>query len=69
MMPKKDPLYTVQKITKADKLFGLVHGAENDRETLCGKKINGHWFVLTNIPGEGEITCKECEKHIFSNKS
>lgn len=66
---KESLSYTVQKITKTDKLFGPVHGAENDHETLCGKEINECWFILTNVLGEGEVTCKECKKHTFSNKS
>ncbi len=51
--------YTVQKISKKDKVYGVVHGSYNVRETICGVDINENWTVITN-DYDGKITCKKC---------
>jgi len=55
------PLYTVQKITKSDKLYGPIHGSEDGSQTLCGKSIDENWYILNNNH-DGEMTCLECER-------
>jgi len=56
-------LYTVQRIRKTtEDRYGSVHGAGNDRKTVCGKEFgDGDFFILTNNH-TGDITCKACKK-------
>ena len=51
--------YTVQRITKADKFFGPVHGLNKGSKTLCGRQIDENWYILT-VNYDGEVTCKKC---------
>jgi hypothetical protein len=55
----KNPLYTIQRITKDDKLYGPIHGAHNALGVLCGFALDESWYILTNNY-EGEVTCKKC---------
>ena len=55
--------YTVQRISKKDKLFGKVHGSVDARETICGKEIDENWFILTADFEEG-VTCEVCKKGV-----
>ena len=54
-----NPLYTIQRCRNDDRLYGQIHGAENDSQTLCGQKIDQKWWIITNSR-DGEITCKKC---------
>jgi len=53
--------YTVQKIAKADYLYGPVHGSDTGNETLCGQETSYDWYILTTR-SDGTITCKKCLK-------
>jgi RNA polymerase subunit RPABC4/transcription elongation factor Spt4 len=54
-------LYTVQKITKDDKMIGPIHGSNTADWTLCGLKVNMGWYIVNNT-WDGEITCEECKR-------
>lgn len=53
------PLYTLQRITKSDKLIGPAHAADTDLITICGQDIDENWWIINNT-STGTITCKEC---------
>lgn len=63
MSVQKNPQYTIQRITKADRLFGPIHGTEQVKATLCGREIDYNWYVLTTNY-DGEVTCKRCLKEM-----
>lgn len=49
-------IYTVQRIGSY-----RVHAANSNSHTLCGLKYDDeYWEVLTNTPGDGIVTCREC---------
>jgi len=54
-------LYTVERVTKADKPFGPSHGADSDQRTVCGLAIDSKWWITDNT-FTGTITCKRCLK-------
>lgn len=60
------PQYTIQRITKKDRLFGPVHGTEKVIVTLCGREIDYSWYVLTT-DCDGDVTCKKCLKQMKSS--
>jgi hypothetical protein len=55
------PLYTIQHVRKDDTLYGPIHGAMVDYETLCGLSTSHKWWILTNA-FNGTPTCKKCLK-------
>ena len=54
-------LYTVQRCRNNGDVYGDIHGADNDQNTVCGREIDHRWFIINNT-FDGEITCKECLK-------
>lgn len=56
-------MYTVSRCRNDDTLYGPSHGSDNGDETICGKKIDHHWYITTNT-FDGIITCKQCLKKI-----
>jgi len=68
-----DPIYTVQRTLKKNtgrsdprtELIGPVHGSDDVKITLCDQYVNPKWWwVHTNVPGMGEVTCRKCLREI-----
>jgi len=53
------PSYTVQKISKGDKLFGPTHWSDEVEETSCGLMVDHNWYILTS-DGSGVPSCPRC---------
>lgn len=60
-------LYTVQKISKDDRLIGLVHGSKDSESTVCDIELSDNWFILTN-DFSGNIECKKCLEKLKGGK-
>ncbi len=75
-------LYTLSRCHKKDdELFGSIHASEFAIDTLCGKKIDENWWVLSSptifeirdsIVGNIQrvrksVTCKKCIKMLDIN--
>lgn len=56
--------YSVSKCKKDDTLYGNSHAAGNDKETLCGLKIDSNWYITGHTIHQTlqPITCKKCLK-------
>jgi hypothetical protein len=54
-------LYTVYKckLSKSDLQVGPLHWADDEQETLCGRKIDHYWYITDNT-FTGVATCKKC---------
>lgn len=67
-----DPIYTVQRTRTLNtdrnysgiECIGPVHASDDANITSCGKEIDESWWVLTNVPGQGEVTCRKCLREI-----
>lgn len=59
------PIYTLgyTKSMTDDTVGSTTHYADNDQQTLCGKKITERWYILTNR-NDGIATCKKCTKEL-----
>ena len=56
-------------IEKGNEMFVTLHGATVN-ETLCGKELNGMWFMESSSGLEPEdITCRGCRKVLRENVS
>lgn len=56
----KVPRYTLSRCRKNDKLYGKVHGSQdNDGMTLCGMLLNETWWVVENNYN-GQMECQDC---------
>ena len=57
-------VYTLQLCRFSDDvLYGPIHGADRDRETLCGRIImERYWYLSTDGTGAETVTCKRCRK-------
>ena len=55
------PTYTIgyTKSMTDDTVGKTTHYAEDDQQTLCGKKITERRYILTNR-NDGIATCKQC---------
>lgn len=63
-MSKNDVRYVVSRCRSDDTLFGPIHcGCDVNGspcyETLCGQRIDDHWWILGDRD-DGQITCKKC---------
>lgn len=57
-------IYTLQLCRFPDDVrHGPIHGADCDRETLCGRIITDkYWYLTTDGTGAETVTCKRCRK-------
>ena len=68
-MEHKHTLYTVQRITKDDRLYGPTHGSCDGESIICDDSIElgSKWYIINNT-FDGEITCKKCLKVLENAK-
>lgn len=59
MIKPKQPLYTLSRCRKSDKLYGKVHGSSGMGTTLCGILLNESWWVIDNRH-KGKMECQDC---------
>ena len=58
-MKHQYPVYLVCRRRKDGEFYGSKHFANNDVSTLCDKRLDQNWWILSNNHSDG-ATCARC---------